>query len=196
MSVDSTVMDRARAVADAVLYEGYLLYPYRATSSKNQARWQFGVLGPPGAERAGLGENSSMSAQLLVRDATGLRLMVRFLHLQHRRAERALESGGYRLVDELSTPTGSWMTWDEAVETELHYGPWDFSDPQRRFPVSAPAATNIEELTGGRLVRERHGVHGLLDVTVEAAGAVDRVTVTVHNTGAPQSTATTRSPGR
>ena len=29
----------ARAVADAVLYEGYLLYPYRASSQKNQARW-------------------------------------------------------------------------------------------------------------------------------------------------------------
>ena len=28
----------ARAVADAVLYEGYLLYPYRATSAKNQSR--------------------------------------------------------------------------------------------------------------------------------------------------------------
>ena len=27
---------RARAVADAVLYEGYLLYPYRANSRKNQ----------------------------------------------------------------------------------------------------------------------------------------------------------------
>ena len=39
----------ARAVADAVLYEGYLLYPYRASSQKNQARWQFGILGPPGA---------------------------------------------------------------------------------------------------------------------------------------------------
>lgn len=38
--------DRARSVADAVLYEGYLLYPYRATSRKNQSRWQFGVLGP------------------------------------------------------------------------------------------------------------------------------------------------------
>jgi len=38
--------DRARAVADAVLYEGYLLYPYRATSTKNQSRWQFGVLTP------------------------------------------------------------------------------------------------------------------------------------------------------
>ena len=36
-------LDRARAIADAVLYEGYLLYPYRASSSKNQVRWQFGV---------------------------------------------------------------------------------------------------------------------------------------------------------
>ena len=39
----------ARAVADAVLYEGYLLYPYRASSAKNRSRWQFGVLGPPAA---------------------------------------------------------------------------------------------------------------------------------------------------
>ena len=48
----STGWDRVRAVADAVLYEGYLLYPYRATSRKNQSRWQFGVLGPPGSRAA------------------------------------------------------------------------------------------------------------------------------------------------
>ena len=58
--------DRARAVADAVLYEGYLLYPYRGTSSKNQSRWQFGVLGPPGAADAGLGEDDTLAAQFLV----------------------------------------------------------------------------------------------------------------------------------
>ena len=45
-------LEHARTVADAVLYEGYLLYPYRATSSKNQSRWQWGVLGPPGAAAA------------------------------------------------------------------------------------------------------------------------------------------------
>ena len=54
-----TSWDRARAIADAVLYEGYLLYPYRATSSKNQSRWQFGVVGPPGAAAAGIGEDDS-----------------------------------------------------------------------------------------------------------------------------------------
>ena len=37
---------RARKVADAVLYEGYVLYPYRASSRKNQVRWQFGVVAP------------------------------------------------------------------------------------------------------------------------------------------------------
>ena len=58
--------DRARAVADAVLYEGYLLYPYRGTSGKNQSRWQFGVLGPPGAADAGLGEDDTLAAQFLV----------------------------------------------------------------------------------------------------------------------------------
>ena len=36
----------ARRVADAVLYEGYVLYPYRASSLKNRLRWQFGVIAP------------------------------------------------------------------------------------------------------------------------------------------------------
>src|SRR5258706_9775913 len=45
-------IDAARAVADAILYEGYLLYPYRRSAGKNRIRWQFGVLAPPGWARA------------------------------------------------------------------------------------------------------------------------------------------------
>ena len=41
----------ARLVADTVLYEGYVLYPYRASAQKNQLRWQFGVLAPPPLRR-------------------------------------------------------------------------------------------------------------------------------------------------
>ena len=33
-------------IADAVLYEGYILYPYRASAVKNQQRFNFGVLYP------------------------------------------------------------------------------------------------------------------------------------------------------
>ncbi|HVX94918.1 MAG TPA: hypothetical protein VHK47_08410, partial [Polyangia bacterium] len=32
--------DDARALADAVLFEGYSLYPYRASAPKNRIRWQ------------------------------------------------------------------------------------------------------------------------------------------------------------
>ena len=59
-------LDHVRSIADAVLYEGYLLYPYRATSSKNQSRWQFGVLGPPAASAESFGEAPRMSMQCLL----------------------------------------------------------------------------------------------------------------------------------
>jgi hypothetical protein len=38
--------EAAEEVANAVLYEGYLLYPYRANPLKNRCRWQFGVVAP------------------------------------------------------------------------------------------------------------------------------------------------------
>ena len=38
--------EAVQRIADAVLYEGYLLYPYRAGSSKNRVRFQFGVVMP------------------------------------------------------------------------------------------------------------------------------------------------------
>ena len=46
--IDPAHLDQARQVADAILYEGYLLYPYRASAQKNQERFQFGVLMPAG----------------------------------------------------------------------------------------------------------------------------------------------------
>lgn len=179
--------DRARMVADAVLYEGYLLYPYRGTSSKNQSRWQFGVLGPSGAVEAGLGEDDALAAQFLVDGARALTLVVRFLQLQRRRAERATGGGDFEPVDELSTATGSWLTWDEAVECEVTFGPLAFGDQPWSLPVTALGATDLEMLDGGRLVRERHEIRGVLTVTSQPDGDLQRVSVRVTNTGAPVS---------
>lgn len=179
--------DRARMVADAVLYEGYLLYPYRGTSSKNQSRWQFGVLGPSGAAEAGLGEDDALAAQFLVDGARALTLVVRFLQLQRRRAERATGGGEFEPVDELSTATGSWLTWDEAVECEVSFGPLAFGDQPWSLPVTALGATDLEMLDGGRLVRERHEIRGVLTVTSQPDGDLQRVSVRVTNTGAPLS---------
>lgn len=41
-------IDNVRAVADAVLYEGFMLFPYSRSTLKNQSPWQFGVLMPQG----------------------------------------------------------------------------------------------------------------------------------------------------
>lgn len=176
--------ERARAIADAVLYEGYLLYPYRGTSSKNQSRWQWGVLGPPGAADAGLGEEDSLSAQILVDGAGAINLTVRFLHLQHRQAERRLDDEGFERVEELCTPSGSWLTWDEAVECEIPFGPLPLDDRSWSLPLTVPAATDIEPVDGGRLVRIRREVHATLTVGVDVDDGLRRVSVRVTNTGA------------
>lgn len=177
--------DRARAVADAVLYEGYLLYPYRSTSSKNQARWQFGVLGPPGAAEAGVGEDDTMSAQLLV-EPTGratLSVVVRFLQLQHRCVEKLSVRGGFTPVDELTTADGSWVTWDEAVAIEIPVEAVPVETVTLRAPLDTRSRCTVEPVGGGRLVRTRCPLRAELTVHTEPDGALTRVTVTVRNTG-------------
>jgi hypothetical protein len=74
-------LDAARRVADAVLFEGYVLYPYRASALKNQARWQFGVLAPAGT----LGEPSYARTECLLEPAgedVELTVVARFLQLR------------------------------------------------------------------------------------------------------------------
>jgi hypothetical protein len=179
--------DRARTIADAVLYEGYLLYPYRASSSKNQSRWQFGVLGPPGAAEAAFGEDDTLSAQFLIDGDATITLVLRFLHLQHRGIEKRTDDGLFEPVDELTGGGNSWLTWDEAVESELTFGPLELGDDERSwtFPVAAPAASAVEEVDGGRLIRSRRNVHGRLTVTSEppeGTRGLRRITTVVRNT--------------
>jgi hypothetical protein len=178
--------DRARAIADAVLYEGYLLYPYRASSSKNRSRWQFGVVGPPGAFDAGIGEDDTLSAQFLIDGDSEVSLVVRFLQLQHRRAERAAGDGRFEPVDELTSGLQSWVTWDEAVECELTYGPFDLADlvEPRTVEVAVADGEDVEPVEGGRLIRSRAAIRAELGIVVERDGALNRVSVTVQNTGA------------
>ena len=83
MTADVPAFEVARQVADAVLYEGYLLYPYRASAQKNRMRWQFGVLVPKGQSEAA-GEPWTAHAELLLDAAPGatVRVRVRCLHLK------------------------------------------------------------------------------------------------------------------
>src|ERR1700747_538815 len=71
-------------IAKAVLYEGYMLYPYRPSSVKNQQRWNFGVLCPHSYSEAQSGTEAwTMRTECLVEGSslTGIELRVRFLQL-------------------------------------------------------------------------------------------------------------------
>jgi hypothetical protein len=184
-------LDSARAVADAVLYEGYLLYPYRANSGKNQVRWQFGVLGPPGADAAGVGEAADLAVECLLRPGARprVRVLVRFLQLQRRTVQRR-DGADYVDVPELRLGTQSWLSWDEAVEHELEFGPFDLSDGLAEArPVDVAAGIEREPLAdgvaepAGRIVRERWPLHGLLRVGVVDDGEFVRLRVEGRNLG-------------
>jgi len=180
--------DRARAVADAVPYEGYLLYPYRANSRKNQTRWQFGVLGPAGAADAGIGEDDSLSTQVVVAPGKNpaVSIVVRFLQLQHRGVEEHTASGDFTPVDELVAGGQAWLRWDEAVEREVSFGPFHLqSGLPQTLPIDIDAGTDIETVDGGRLVRTRRALHGRLSITGEPVDGFVRLTMCVHNTAEP-----------
>src|SRR5262249_61502630 len=99
-------------IAEALLYEGYLLYPYRP-SVKNRQRWTFGGLYPEAYCRAQSGADASRNqTECLVQGSPDTRLeaTVRFLHLIARLVGEFIPalaewSGGaerpYRLVEEL-----------------------------------------------------------------------------------------------
>ena len=182
----SASWDRARAVADAVLYEGYLLYPYRANSPKNQSRWQFGVLGPQGAADTGIGEEATLSAQVLIRSygVPSLSGVVRFLQLQHRGAERDV-GGRFERVDEFTAGSQIWHSWDEATECEVSIDSFRVTSLPRTLDISVPAGSEVEFVEGGRLVRTRHSLRGQVAMSAEADGDLLRVTFEVRNTAPP-----------
>ena len=86
MSLPAEHLAYARGVADAILYEGYLLYPYRQSSRKNQARFQFGVLMPPAYAAVDDNEPSASQTECLAECADDARveIVARFLHVRER----------------------------------------------------------------------------------------------------------------
>jgi hypothetical protein len=181
--------DRVRTIADAVLYEGYLLYPYRANSRKNQSRFQFGVLGPARAAERGIGEDDTMAAQILLdpNAEAAVTVVVRFLQLQRRTAERATGGGEFEPVPELAAGSQTWLTWDEAVEREMSFGPFASADllVGQAIRIVAASGSDVEDVEGGRLVRSRRRLDGELTLSAEPDDGLLRISLAVRNTGEP-----------
>ena len=86
--------DGIRSIANAILYEGYMLYPYRPSALKNQRPgWSFGTLLPPAYVESTPGDSAFMEAQMLLSgaDAGDLTAQIRFLQLAEAAGSAALE---------------------------------------------------------------------------------------------------------
>src|ERR1700722_15376159 len=76
-------LDRVEKIAEAVLYEGYMLYPYRQSSVKNQRRWNFGVLCPEAYSESQQGSEAwMMQTECLIKATPSTRLSVKLRFLQ------------------------------------------------------------------------------------------------------------------
>jgi hypothetical protein len=186
----------ARAVADAVLYEGYVLYPYRASARKNQLRWQFGVLVPPAVAARDGSERSVMRTEVVIDPgpAAIVSVRVRCLQVQHRSIEAAVVSDdGFQPVESLDVDGVRWVGWDEAVEHEIDLPPLDLlpvAGSVRSEPFALPPAEYTELLATaggevvGRAVRTSSSVDGVVRVSTawaDGPSALVKLTVEVGN---------------
>ena len=147
-------LDAVRRVADAVLYEGYILYPYRASSQKNRSRWQFGVVMAPGYAAVDPSESSVIQSEWVLEHSgrPAVRVILRFLQVQRRGTE--------------GTGPGA-ASWDEAVEREIEVtaGPDELLGPGLVREFSVPGGEDREpSAEAGMTVRRREPLAGLVSV--------------------------------
>jgi hypothetical protein len=189
-------------IASAVLYEGYILYPYRP-SVKNRQRWTFGGLVPRAYSQAQDGtEPWEMQTECLVAGGPGTTLTV---------SVRCLQLVA-RLVGQFSVPQHEWpvegavpckivellragddilYTWQEAVEQTIDLGESSLEalaaqSHRREFVLELKRDRQpLRDHAGmfvGAVVRERRRVQGVVELgAVEVAPGAFRVTVMIHN---------------
>ena len=190
------LFEQLGAVADAVLYEGYLLYPYRRSSTKNRVRWQFGVLfprdwveadGPVTPGVSGSADSWYQQTECLLRvrrpDSARVRVRVRYLQMQRKQVE---EAG--RPVESLHGDDGTvHLTFDEALprECEIEVPLGELLRGGRTVTVGAAAGEDVEPLSGdaGRVVRSHEEIRAETAVTAERlSDGLCRIRVRTTNT--------------
>jgi hypothetical protein len=189
-------------VASAVLYEGYILYPYRP-SVKNRHRWTFGGLVPPAYSHAQAGTDAcEMQTECLVQGGphTSIDVSVRFLQIVERTVGELTPpldewprdgQPQMRMVESLRVGTDDFYTWQEAIEQTIDLGESNageiLSRPiKQEFAAAAHCALEpLRDRRGtivGALIRRREVINASVELSAEAiADDALRVRVRIAN---------------
>jgi hypothetical protein len=209
MRLNADHLEHARRVADAILYEGYLLYPYHKSAQKNQVRFQFGVLMPPGYAAVDACEPSASQTECLLEcsDDAEVRVLVRFLHLLRRSVQSVSpEDGELHDVGTLYVDGIEYTAWDEATEREQRVtasvGALLAEDRNLEFHLGpGQSAEDVVDCRGrqaGRLIRQWNALDGVIRLHAErVAGPYQalKLRVSVENHSMPLVEMRTRSEG-
>jgi hypothetical protein len=168
-AVEEDPLAAVAAVADAVLFEGYLLYPYRASAQKNRLRWQFGVLTPAGDGTEPTRNRTECLLEPPTAGAGQLQVRLRCLQLQ---ARQPCDVAG-EPVPELIVDGVSHLAFEEGVPRQLDtlLALDDLVAGEAVVPIELPATREVEpvhDASGtavGQLVRECWPVTGRIVVS-------------------------------
>jgi hypothetical protein len=182
-------------IVKAVLYEGYMLYPYRPSAVKNRQRFNFGLVYPRAySETQGGTEAWTMQTECLVNgnSETRVTVRVRFLRLVDRSIRKLGTEGALEQVDRLEVGGEVFQAWQEAAEETIELTEFKVSALTAgctQWPFRLSATLEREEIRDeseahvGIVLRERKCVSGGIYLTAkQLAEDVFKLTVKVANT--------------
>lgn len=199
-------MRQVREIASAILYEGYLLYPYRHSALKNRQRWTFGVIYPRAYSEANCGSESwNMRTECLIlgQADTSLDVSVCFLHLLKRSLEAPALVGkpGLSANEQaqhdaqrslLLAGQLAYEPWEEGVEREVSAAQVPLREllvSPRRVEIAFAGGRIVEPATAeqsAEIVREQRALTGVVVIAAERvpghyASDLYRVSVQIEN---------------
>ncbi len=193
------ISDQIRKLADAILYEGYVLYPYRASAIKNRHRWAFGSVFPN--DYQGIGDEvSTMKTEILLHSKSDAKLdiVLRFLQAQRRQVcklvdekQCASDKELYQTVATLDVEGQQYVSWDEAIEREIirtDISVADVFSRPRLFTFELTPQSNSEAIYApsgsvvGLITRNTKPLEGFMEVGAkETSDGVLCLSITVAN---------------
>jgi hypothetical protein len=178
--------DPIRAIADAVLYEGYILWPYRRSALKNQRRFTFGGVYPAEHTAGHPDDADRMRTEVLLEAevSASLQVEVRFLQV----VQRGVCDARGEPVDELVVDGARHLSWEEALERQLDVPLLSIGGPGTDLDITIAPGNEREAITDacgdavGFLHRTWQRLDALVSVSVRPAGErLWRVAVDVRN---------------
>jgi hypothetical protein len=192
-------LELVKKIADAVLYEGYMLYPYRASSVKNRQRFNWGALAPESYSAAQSGtESFEMQTECLLQgdENTTFDVKIRFLQLISREIgelSSPIDDLPENFTDFQPVPTLDvggrlYHAWQEAIEREIDLPALNLNQFTEIKRVSFSAASSLEPLRDenekivGVIVRTQPEIQADFSCRVSVNGEnIYRITVRIEN---------------